>query len=410
MRSRSLWIKALSIATLFIAIVTGFAAGQKAEYSQGVTDTSIKIGVFGPFSGNAAVYSKAQHMTLAILKNVSEKGGINGRKLEMIEADDACDATTLQGIIRKFFFQDKVFFIYGGSCSNAIVAAKDLIERNGQPVLTANAASGLITDPPLKNLFQPKPTTAEQGLAVAKFIKSNPNAKRIAVVGQSDEIGQSHIKATLTGLQRVGLDVVANEQIAPDAGDATPQVRKVLAANADMLVVAAYPQPMSVFLRDAAKQGLTIPIVTSDVARPDEQFERLRQRDPVKNMFSATNLVKPVADPSFTKYRDLLAKYYPNDKFDAVALEGAIYGDLITELLKRMGDSLTWDNWIKTIESPQGFETAVGGPMRFLPFEKGNPSTRRAAKDMAFQVLDPTKTDAAIATVKDWSDWLKIRR
>ena len=379
----------------------------KASYAQGVTDTSIKIGVFAPFSGSAAAYSKAQKMTIAMLKDANEKGGVNGRKFDIVESDDACDATTMQGIIRKFAEQDRVFFIYGGSCSNAIVASRDVIEKSNIPVLTANAASGFITTPPLKNLFQPKPTSDESAMAIAAFMKSNAGAKRIGIIGQSDEIGQTQAKAVLADLQKVGLEVVTNEQIAPDAGDSTAQVRKLIGAKPDMIMAALYPQPMSVFLRDANKQGLNVPVVTSDIARPDEQVDRLKSREPVKNFFAFTNILKPINDPSFKRYSDSYVKYYPNDKFDGVAAEGAIYGDVILQLVAKLGSDLTWDNWIKAMETTQ-FQTTVGGTLSFKAFDKANPLTRRATKDTAFQVLDPSKTDSTITTVKDWSEWQKI--
>ncbi len=385
----------------------GGSAVLKAKYAQGVTDTSIKVGIFGPFSGSAAAYSKAQKMTIALLKDANEKGGINGRKFDVVESDDACDATTMQGIIRKFAEQDKVFFIHGGSCSNAVVASRDVIERLGIPVLSANAASGLITAPPLKNLFQPKPTSDESGMAIAAFMKSNAAAKRIGIIGQSDEVGQTQVKAVLAGLQKVGLEVVANEQIAPDAGDSTPQVRKLIGAKPDMIMAALYPQPMSVFLRDANKQGLSVPVVTSDIARPDEQVDRLKSREPVKSFFSFTNILKPINDASLKKYSDIYAKYYPNDKWDGVAAEGAISGDLILQLVAKLGGDLTWDAWIQTMETTT-FQTTVGGALSFKAFNGSDPLTRRATKDTAFQVLDPSKTDSTVTTVKDWSEWQKI--
>lgn len=385
----------------------GGNAASKTSYAQGVTDTSIKVGVFGPFSGSAAAYSKAQKMTIAMLKDANARGGINGRTFDIVEADDACDATTMQGIIRKFAEQDKVFFIHGGSCSNAVVASRDVIDRLGIPVLSANAASGLITSPPLKNLFQPKPTSDESGMAIATFMKSNAAAKRIGVIGQSDEVGQTQVKAVLAGLQKLGLEVVTNEQIAPDAGDSTPQVRRLMGAKPDMILAALYPQPMSVFLRDANKQGLTVPIVTSDIARPDEQVDRLKSREPAINFFSFTNILKPINDPSFKKYAEIYAKYYPNDKWDGVAAEGAIAGDVILQLVAKLGNDLTWDAWIKAMETTP-FATTVGGTLSFKPFNGADPSTRRATKDTAFQVLDPSKTDTTITTVKDWSEWLKI--
>jgi ABC-type branched-subunit amino acid transport system substrate-binding protein len=162
---------------------------------------------------------------------------------------------------------------------------------------------------------------------------------------------------------------------------------------------------MSVFLRDAAAQGLDVPFVTGDGARPDEQFDRIGDRDAADNLFSAYTYTAPLDDPAFDKYRELLATYYPNDEFDGVALEGAISAELNMQILEAMGDDLTWDNWIATAEREEGYSTDVGGPMQFLPFDPEDPRTRRPGMEIKFSALDPATDDASIVVIKTWADW-----
>lgn len=386
---------------------TGGSAAPASATSQGVTGDTIKIGVHGPFSGNAAIYGKAQHMAIALYKERNEQGGINGRTLEIVEADDACDATTMQGAIRKFAQQDQVFMIHGGSCSNAVIAAKPLIEELKIPFLSVNAASGSITNPPLPNLFQPKPTADEIGAAVAAFADST-GLETVGIVAQSDEWGQTSVDPAKAALPETSLEIVSDEQIDPETGDTTPQVRKLLNAKPGVGIVYAYPAPMSVFLRDAAAQGLDIPFITGDGARPDEQFGRIGDRDAADNLFSAYIYTAPVDDPAFDKYRELLAKYYPNDEFDGVALEGAISAQLNMQILEAMGDDLTWDNWIATAERSDGFSTDVGGPMLFEPFDASDPRTRRPGMEIKFSALDPSTDDASIVVIASWDDWEQL--
>lgn len=376
--------------------------------TQGVTEKAIKIGIFGPFSGNASVYGKAQHMAIAIYRDANERGGINGRTLDLVIADDACNATTMQGLIKKFVEQDRVFMIHGGSCSNALIASKPIIESSGVPFLSVNAAAGTISNPPIRNLFQPKPTADEMGAGIVKFASSNPQIKKIAIVAQSDEWGQTQLQPVQAALKQSKLEVVLSEQLDPQAGDATPQVRKILNARPDAAIVFAYPQPMSVFLRNAHEQGLNIPIITGDGARPQEQVERIGSRDPVEVLFSAYTFVKPVDSPEYERYRELLRKHYPNDAFDATAIEGAISAEITLQALSRMGNDLTWENWIRTMETLQ-FETAVGGPMKFRSFEAGNPASRRPESVVSFSVLDPRTKENAIVIVRDWAGWTQVK-
>lgn len=57
----------------------------------GVTDNSIKIGLFGPMTGQSNIGAKPVYGAASIYKDVNDKGGIHGRKIEIIIEDDGYD-------------------------------------------------------------------------------------------------------------------------------------------------------------------------------------------------------------------------------------------------------------------------------------------------------------------------------
>lgn len=376
--------------------------------AQGITDTTIKIGVLGPFSGNASVYSKATDLAMAIYKDVNANGGINGRQIEIVSADTKCDAATLQGIIRKFVEQDKVFMISGGSCSNAIIAAKPLIEQYGIPMVTMNAASAKISDPPLPNLFHVKATSEEQADAIAKFVASNPDAHTVAFAATSDEWGQSGIAPVQTALEAdPDITIATNQQLDPEGADPTPAIRKMIDTHPDMAVVFAYPQPMTTFLKNARPQGLTVPVVTGDGTRPDEQAARLGSRKSAENFFSVFGFSAPFDDPSHDKYKELFTQEYPNLDWDTVALEGAVSAEFNVAVLKAMAETMTWENFIKTAETIT--VDSVAGTLQFAPYDANDKLTRRPGIKPNFSVLDPHDSGDKTIVVTDWADWLKAK-
>jgi branched-chain amino acid transport system substrate-binding protein len=377
--------------------------------AQGITDSTIKIGVLGPFSGNASVYSKATDLAMSIYKDANANGGINGRQIEIVSADTKCDAATLQGIIRKFVEQDKVFMISGGSCSNAIIAAKPLIEQYGIPMVTMNAASAKISDPPLANLFHVKATSEEQADAIAAFVASNPDAKTVAFAATSDEWGQTGIAPVKSMLEKAapGVNIATDQQLDPEGADPTPAIRKMIDVKPDMAVVFAYPQPMTTFLKNARPQGLTVPVVTGDGTRPDEQANRLGSRKSAENFFSVFGFTKPFDDPSHDKYKTMFTKDYPNLDWDTVALEGAASAEFNVAVLKAMGTTMTWENFIHTAEITS--VDSVSGTLQFAPFDVNNKLTRRPGIKPNFSVLDPHDTGEKTIVVTDWADWLKVK-
>lgn len=382
-------------------------AGAQGGTSQGVTDKSIKIGILAPFSGPAAPFSKTEKMAIAVYKDANAHGGVNGRKLDLVTADSACDPTTVQGLVRKFTDQDKVFMIHGGSCSDAIIAAKPLIQSKGIPFLGANAASPSISDPPIKNLFQPKPTADEWATSIMRFLKSNPSFKRIGIVSEPTTWGKSALQPMMAALEGSGLKVVAKQEIADDAGDATPQVTALQRAHPDATIVFAYPQPLAVFLRDAKSHGLKGPFLTGDQVRPTQELGIVGDRQAVADLFTAYMEPKPADAPAYQQWRDLWKKYYPKEQFDSQSLEGAVSANLNLEILKKLGDNLTWDNWINTASS-QPLNVPIVGTMRFEPFKDGVARTRRPGLQEYFAVLDPSSSSPQDAVVPTWPAWKKL--
>ncbi len=394
---------------LMLAAGCGLGAGGGAQVSQGVTKDAIKIGLFSPFTGGAAVYGKISHMVESIYRDLNERGGINGRKLDLVIEDDAGDPTTGTVLLKKLIERDKVFMIHGGNSSNVVIAGKPQVEQSGIPFLVQGAASGKMTDPPLRNLFHPNPTATEMAASIAQFVKSM-NVRKVAVIAEKDDWGVSWYEPFMAAMKGSGAEIVADEKIDAQAGDATAQVRILMRAQPEVAVVFAYPQPMSVFLRDAYAQGLKVPVVTGNATSPEEQLQRVGQREPVLQFFRAYDFKHPANGPEYESYLKLLAKYYPKDEFDTLTLLGVSGALANIEVLKRLGDDLTWDNWIKTMEGLKDFNTpANASPVSFKPFDAKDPTTRRGGVNTRFSHLDPSvKEGSAVVTFSDWQEWLKI--
>src|SRR5690606_14002552 len=98
-----------------------------AQDRTGITAGTNKIGIAGPFSGNASELSKAQLGSDAYYKSINDAGGIHGRKIETAIEDDACEEARGIAATRKLIHQDKVFALHAHSCSGVALASKPII-------------------------------------------------------------------------------------------------------------------------------------------------------------------------------------------------------------------------------------------------------------------------------------------
>ena len=62
-----------------------------ADNTQGITDTTIKIGNLGPFSGPQSTFTPLNYGAEAYLRYINDQGGVNGRKFVTAFADDSCN-------------------------------------------------------------------------------------------------------------------------------------------------------------------------------------------------------------------------------------------------------------------------------------------------------------------------------
>jgi branched-chain amino acid transport system substrate-binding protein len=114
-------------ATFFKAVLSVFFAGlltvagaAERRNSPGVTNTEIRIGQTVPFSGSASSFAIVARIEAAYLRMINSKGGVNGRKIELIQLDDAYSPPRAVEQTRRLVDSDEVLAIAGtvGTPSN----------------------------------------------------------------------------------------------------------------------------------------------------------------------------------------------------------------------------------------------------------------------------------------------------
>src|SRR5438876_11697128 len=146
----------------------------------------------GPFTGNASSYSKAQIGLDAYYKWVNDQGGVNGRKIETVLEDYACDSAKGVAAVKKLIYQDKVFMLHGNSCSAVAMAIKPIVVESGIHWVIAHAANPAISSTPTKNIFHGVPVGKTMGIAMGQVVASKTGLTKVAVISPKREWAQSH--------------------------------------------------------------------------------------------------------------------------------------------------------------------------------------------------------------------------
>ena len=117
----------LAVAPITLALGGQLAAARPAraanKYGPGVTDSEIKIGNTGPYSGPLSNASPLPISMAAYFKMINDQGGVNGRKITFISYDDGYSPPKTVEMTRKLVESDEVFFLAGsvGTPTNSAI-------------------------------------------------------------------------------------------------------------------------------------------------------------------------------------------------------------------------------------------------------------------------------------------------
>ena len=332
-----------------------------ADETTGLTDTTIKVGVMGPFTGNASSYSKTQIGLMAYFKHINDQGGINGRKFDIIQEDTACAPAKGIAAAKKLVHQDKVFYLHGNSCSGVAMAVKPTVAPTGIPWIIAHAVNPKITMPvnEKKSIFHGVPAGPAYGSTMGKFIMSKPGVKRIAMVAHTNDWAKAYCDPAIEVIKASGGEII--EELALERGqtDATAQVLKLKQANPDFILGCLYEAETVIFLRDAKKYGVRIPVMGTAGTDLENTLERLGDPDAVKDYYVLHAFVDKVDGPKMKKWNDIILKYYPNETITGFSAISMASGVAAVKALKAAGRDLTRSKFIAELDNIKGLKTGI---------------------------------------------------
>jgi branched-chain amino acid transport system substrate-binding protein len=333
-----------------------------AQQQPGLTAASIRIGSFGALTGPGYLYGKlAINGVEVVFDQVNAAGGINGRKLELVREDDRCDPAGAIGAVQKLIFQEQVFALIGGGCSNATFAARETIEKAEIPFLVVSSVHDGITTPPARTIFSTALTSTIESKAQVEYALDT-GAKKIAVVSMRDSWGRARYTPLLEELKARGVKIVADEEMSPDANDATAQVLRLKQADADAVIMVLFPKPAAVFTRDAQKLGFKPVLIGQTGIGDPAAFEDQVGVPGATAKFRTISMVKYTPDdPAMEKWRKLVEAKFPGDRLSVFNLFGIGSAQVLVEALKRAGPDLTREKLVSELANIREFPVDVFG-------------------------------------------------
>jgi branched-chain amino acid transport system substrate-binding protein len=327
------------------------AIAAEKQYGPGITDAEIKIGQTVPYSGPASAFSSYGRVMAGYFQMLNEKGGINGRKVNLISLDNAFSPPKAIEQTRKLIEGDGVLAEVGTVGTAPNVATQKYLNQNKIPQVFISAGGRRFNDPKNFPWTVPSyPGFEMEGATFGNFIvKKMPNAK-IAVLYQNDDYGKDY----LAGLKRaLGTDssvkIIAEASYELSDPTVDSEVIRLKASGADTLIYFTTPK----FAAQAIKKANELNWKPAQfLASPVNSVSVLSAAglENVQGAFT-TQFTKQAGDPAWAEdpevkaYVAFMKQWAPNDSpQDFIALSGYVNAEIIAHALQRCADNLTREN------------------------------------------------------------------
>lgn len=361
MRRRNLLAGAGSVAAL--PLLTALSSPARAQ-STGLTDSTIVLGQSAPFSGAAEQLGLQFHLGAQLFfEALNQKGGINGRRIELKRLDDGyeperCVANTRQ------FISEGVFALFGYIGTPTSVAALPLATEAKVPYFAPFTGAEALRDPFNRYAIHVRASYFDETAAIVRQV-TQVGIKKVAVFYQDDAYGKAGLEGVTRALKALDMAPASTGTVERNTVDVSAAVASIMAQKPEAIVQISAYKSCAAFVREARKAGFAgnfynVSFVGTQ-ALLDELGKDARGVAVSQVMPFPYSPVTPISGEYLAAVK---AKQGRAPNYSGI--EGFVAAKVFTEAVRRAGRDLSREGFINAIESLRNMDLG-GFPLDFGP-------------------------------------------
>jgi len=339
---------ALGLAALF---AVSDAQAQK-QYAPGITDTEIKIGQTEPLSGPASAYSQFGRAEQAYVRMINDRGGVNGRKLTLIQADDGYQPPKTLEQTRKLVENDGVALMFGSIGTPTNMAVRAYLNEKKVPQLFIGSGSSKFDDPkhfPWTLAFLP--SYLAEGRIYARWLLTTKPDTKAAVLYQNDDFGKDLLQGFREGFgPDAGARIVTTASYETTDPTIQPQVLTLQGSGANVFFSITTPKFAAQSIGAVYDSGWKPLFIENFVGSAVAAVLKPAGLDKSVGLISAQYEMDPTdpqwtSNPHYEEWLEFMTKYMPDgDLKDVFNVTGYDFAAALVHVLQACGDNLTREN------------------------------------------------------------------
>jgi branched-chain amino acid transport system substrate-binding protein len=357
---------ALSLTAALALSVAAPAGAAVVRSETGVSKNEIKIGMHLPLSGPAAPgYSDIKAATEAYFDYVNSNGGINGRKLTLVAADNKYPSPAdTRRVVSQMVSKDKVFTMFGGLGTPTHGAVIEYLNRAKVPdlfILSGNSGFNAAKYP---RSFSGLPAYEVEAKIMARYMKDTPSLSslRPCLLLQKDDFGRGGERGFKTA--GTAFTATGSYNTATAAADIQTQVVRFAQSGCQLIVVFGITSATAGALRVAAAINYAPQWISTAVGADLTILKAAGVPDAQLNNLHSGNLVPAESSDAYVSKIEaiLKAKNVPVTTYTVVGVNNAY---LLAQAIKAAGKNPTRVGLVKAMTNVSKFKTASLVPVRY---------------------------------------------
>lgn len=237
------------------AVAFAFASAAAAQ-------ETVKIGVVQPLTGPVAYDGNIYTNTVKMLADdLNAKGGVLGRKIELVVEDGACNPAQSVNAAEKLATRDRVVALLGAFCSTSTAAMMEVARKHKIPHVTGISTAAQLTEQNNPYFFRAVATTPMLGAAFGGELPGAVKGKRFAFLVINDDWGRTMVSSYPKPIERAGGQIVGTEFFQSSELQFLPYITKIKSSNPDAIILAANTQHAVALSKQIRELGITAPLV-----------------------------------------------------------------------------------------------------------------------------------------------------
>lgn len=341
-----------------LLLMLGAAAFSIAYGQNGVTPNRILLGQAAVFSGPAAQLGiQMRNGIKAYLDHVNEKGGIHGRRIELVTEDDRYEPSVAPSATKKLLEEHKVFALLGYVGTPTGAAHLPVVTQAKVPLVGMFTGAEILRDPFNRYVFHVRASYYDETEKIVEQVLST-GGRRISVFYQADAYGEAGRKGTELALGRRGMKIHSNGTVERNTLKVEGAVKTIHGSEPDAIVMVGAYAACAEFIKQMRKAGSGATFYNVSFVGSKALADALGGDGSGVAISQVVPFPWALSVPVVKEYQ-LLAKKAGFSDYNFSAMEGFLTAKVMVEGLRRAGRNPTREGLIDALERMQDVD--LGG-------------------------------------------------